>query len=65
MKLKVSYGQTKSLPGFNNVRANAEFEVEVNDITKIDDAYQHAWKIVRDQVNKNLEPGLPQEEIPF
>lgn len=55
MKIKVSYSELKSGPGFNNRKAEAELEVEVNgDIAK---AFEKAWRIVKDEVQNQLDPS--------
>ena len=66
MKIRVSYSKLQSGPGYNNQSAEAEIEVEVDgDLrTQFDDA----WKVVREQVERQLRPEEVkpiEDEMPF
>lgn len=53
MKIRVSYAELKSGPGYNNQRAEAEIEVEVNG--SLDAAFQKAWEKVKSEVKRQLQ----------
>lgn len=53
MKIRVNYAELKSGPGYNNQRAEAEIEVEVNDC--LDSAFQKAWEKVKSEVKRQLQ----------
>lgn len=59
MKIRVSYAELKSGPGYNNKKAEAEIEVDV--VGDIDKAFTRAWDKVKAEVRKQLDD----EEIPF
>ncbi|MDE4542285.1 hypothetical protein [Thermoanaerobacterium sp. R66] len=59
MKIRVSYAELKSGPGYNNKKAEAEIEVDV--AGDIDKAFTRAWDKVKAEVRKQLDD----EEIPF
>ena len=63
MKIKVSYSELKSGPGYNNQRAEAEIEVEVQG--DMNQAFDEAWQIVRTEVKRQLEPIINVDELPF
>lgn len=54
MKIRVSYAELKTGPGYNNQRAEAEIEVDVFDVNDIDIAYRRAWDRVKKEVEKQL-----------
>jgi metal-dependent amidase/aminoacylase/carboxypeptidase family protein len=61
MKIRVSYAELKSGPGYNNQRAEAEIELEVRgDIEK---TYDQAWALVKRQVKAILNPEIKQPPI--
>ncbi|MDQ7095968.1 hypothetical protein REC12_20445 [Desulfosporosinus sp. PR] len=62
MKIKVSYSELVSGPGFNNRRAEAELEVTVENNHNLDAVYQKAWDRVKGEVKRQLGAN---EDIPF
>lgn len=63
MKIRVSYSELVSGPGFNNRRAEAEIEVTVEGNNEaLDNAYQKAWNRVKSEVRRAL--GEP-DDIAF
>lgn len=64
MRIRVSYAELKSGPGYNHRRAEAEIELEVHgDIEK---AYNQAWALVKHQVKSVLEEKpTPFNDAPF
>ncbi len=62
VKIRVSYSELKSGPGYNNRKAEAEIEIEVSD-GNIDRAYQKAWDRVISEVHRQLD--RPGDDIPF
>jgi hypothetical protein len=65
MKIKVSYGELVSGPGYNNRQASAEIELDVN--SNVDAAFEKAWKKCKNEVNKQLHPEMriQDDDIPF
>jgi hypothetical protein len=64
VKIRVSYSELKTEPGFRNKRAEAEIEVEVNGREDIAVAYDKAWGIVKNEVRKQLDRS-DSEDLPF
>lgn len=67
MRIRVSYAELKSGPSYNHRRAEAEVEVEVNPGTSLDAAFDRAWKVVRNEVGKQLvdRSDCEDEPLPF
>jgi len=65
MKLRVSYSELVSGPGFNNRRAEAELEVTVENSADLDKVYQTAWDRVKREVKGQLGKGQDLEDITF
>ncbi|HOV79540.1 MAG TPA: hypothetical protein PK728_05485 [Bacillota bacterium] len=64
MRIRVSYAELKSGPGYNHQRAEAEIEVEVNG--DLDKAFGRLWERARQEVKKQLEDRSPLlETLPF
>jgi hypothetical protein len=63
LKIKVSYSELVSGPGFNNRQAKAELEVTVEGKATLDDAYRNVWDIVTSEVKNQLQRTEP--DIPF
>ncbi len=70
MKIRVSYSKLQSDLGYNNRRAEAEIEVEVDG--DLSAQFDDAWKIVREQVERQLRPEVArpeqlaqEEDVPF
>jgi hypothetical protein len=61
LKIRVSYSELKSVPGYNNRKAEAEIEIEVVDPKKLDESFQWAWGKTKSEVSRQL----GDEEIPF
>jgi len=61
MKIRVSYSELISGPGFNNRRAEAELEVTVENKSDIDATYSKAWERVKSEVKRQLgaDPDIP------
>jgi len=64
MKIRVSYSELVSGPGFNNRRAEAELEVTVENAAALDSTYQKAWERVKGEVRQALNKDND-EDIPF
>lgn len=64
MKIRVSYSELVSGPGFNNRRAEAELEVTVENAAALDGAYLKAWERVKGEVNRQLTPNSD-DDVPF
>ncbi len=63
MKIRVSYSELKSGPGYNNQKAEAEIEMEVHgDLNR---AFDKAWQKVKTEVKRQLEPIINVDELPF
>ena len=65
MKIRVAYSKLQSGLGYNNQSAKAEIEVEVDG--DLGAQFDDAWKIVREQVERQLRPEevRPVDEVPF
>ena len=65
MKLRVSYSELVSGPGFNNRRAEAELEGTVENSADLDRTFQMAWDRVKREVSGQLGKGQDLEDIAF
>ncbi len=70
MKIRVSYSELKSGPGYNNQRAEAEIEMEVHG--DINQAFDETWQIVKTEVKgqlqpviNDLDPDIIDNDLPF
>jgi len=61
MKIRVSYSELVSGPGFNNRKAEAELKVTVENKADLDVTYSKAWDRVRSEVRRQLgsDPDIP------
>lgn len=62
MKIRVSYSELVSGPGFNNRRAEAELEVTVENNSNLDATYKKAWDRVKGEVKRALGTD---HDVPF
>ncbi|KUO75547.1 MAG: hypothetical protein APF81_27400 [Desulfosporosinus sp. BRH_c37] len=65
MKIRVSYSELVSGPGFNNRRAEAELEVTVENKADIEGTYKKAWERVKSEVKRQLTISNDNDEVPF
>ena len=66
MKIKVSYSELVSGPGFNNRRAEAELEITVEGgFENLDKAYNKAWEKVKSEVKRQLSSPNNNDDLPF
>lgn len=66
MKIRVSYSELKSGPGYNNRRAEAEIEMDQTDIQingGIDTAFDRIWQKAREEVKRQM--GYSTDECPY
>lgn len=68
MKIRVSYGETRSDGNYNNRRASAEIEITVEG-QSLDDAFDRAFRRVKKEVRKQLDQGredsVTEDSFPF
>ena len=67
MKIRVSYGETRSDGNYNNRRAEAEIEVSVEG-QALEDVFNRAFKRVKQEVKKQLDQGQETsilDDLPF
>jgi uncharacterized OsmC-like protein len=62
MKIRVSYSELKT-ENYNNRRAEAEIEFEVHG--DLNEAFENAWRIVKKEVKKQIEPHQFHNDLPF
>lgn len=67
MKIRVSYAELKSGPGYENKRAECSIELEVNG--DLNTTFEKAWKRCKKEVANQLSDKqtelFPDEDIPF
>lgn|GEM_PF-1904493 len=62
MKIRVSYAELQTGPGYNNKRAEAEIEIEVKHTGNLDAAFENSWERVKAEVKRQLDE--PERETP-
>lgn len=64
MKIRVSYSELVSGPGFNNRKAEAEIEIEVPMDKNLPGVYDRAFALVKREVRKQLD-AKSDDDLPF